>query len=81
MYGSSAGALLGGVFGTVVLLTGIAGWDGGVVMLLMGINPIARIIICIGKGAAAGWISGLVYRLLAKKASLRALLPRASSAR
>ena len=43
------------------------GGDGGVVMLLMGINPIACIIICIGKGAAAGWISGLVYRLLAKK--------------
>ena len=38
--------------------------------LLMGINPIACIVICIGKGAAAGWISGLVYRLLAKKSEL-----------
>ena len=66
----TAGALLGGVFGLVVFLTGLAGWDGGVVMLLMGINPIACIIICIGKGAAAGWISGLVYRLLAKKSEL-----------
>ena len=70
VYGSSAGALLGGVFGLVVFLTGIAGWDGSVVMLLMGINPIGCIVICIGKGVMAGWISGLVYRLLAKKSEL-----------
>ena len=74
VYGSSAGALLGGVFGTVVFLTGLAGWDGGVVMLLMGINPIACIVICIGKGAAAGWVSGLVYRLLVKKSELAGVI-------
>lgn len=50
VYGSSAGALLGGVFGLVVLLGGILGWDGGTVMLLMGLNPIGCILICIGKG-------------------------------
>ncbi|MDD6090407.1 MAG: ECF transporter S component [Candidatus Limivicinus sp.] len=70
VYGSSAGALLGGVFGLVVLLTGIIGWDGGTVMLLMGINAFGCILICIGKGVLAGWLAGLVYRLLAKKKEL-----------
>lgn len=66
-FGASAGAFLGGVFGVVTLVTGILGWDGGTVMLLMGVNPIACILVCIGKGLLAGWISGLVYELLAKK--------------
>ena len=67
LYGPGAGAYLGGVFGFVVLLTGLFGWDGGTVMYLLGQNAIACILICIGKGAAAGWVSGLVYRLLEKK--------------
>lgn len=67
LYGPGAGAILGGVFGFVVLLTGVFGWDGGTVMYLMSLNALGCILICIGKGAAAGWISGLVYRLIAKK--------------
>lgn len=39
IYGKGAGAYLGGVFGLVVLITGLLGWDGGTVMLLMSINP------------------------------------------
>lgn len=67
LYGPGAGAILGGVFGFVVLLTGVFGWDGGTVMYLMSLNALGCILICIGKSAAAGWISGLVYRLIAKK--------------
>ena len=67
LYGPGAGAYLGGVFGVVVLLTGVFGWDGGTVMYLMGQNALACILICIGKGVAAGWISGLVYKLFEKK--------------
>ncbi len=67
MYGAGADAYLGGVFGFVVLLTGIFGWDGGTVMLLLQQNALACILICVGKGAAAGWIAGLVYKLIAKK--------------
>ena len=67
LYGPGAGAILGGVFGFVVLLTGIFGWDGGTVMYLMSLNALGCVLICIGKSAAAGWISGLVYRLIAKK--------------
>ncbi len=67
LYGPGAGAILGGVFGFVVLLTGVFGWDGGTVMYLMSLNALGCVLICIGKGAAAGWISVLVYRLIAKK--------------
>ncbi len=67
MFGPGAGAFLGGVFGFVVLLTGLFGWDGGTVMLLMSQNAFGCILICVLKGAAAGWISGLVYKLLENK--------------
>ena len=69
MYGPSAGAILGGVFGLVTLLNGIAGWDGGTVIYLMGVNPVACILICVLKGAGAGFLAGLVYDLIAKKNS------------
>lgn len=69
MYGPSAGAILGGVFGLVALLSGIAGWDGGTVIYLMGVNPVACILICVLKGAGAGFLAGLVYDLIAKKNS------------
>ena len=67
MYGKGAGAYLGGVFGAVVLVTGLLGWDGGTVMLLMGINPVGCILICLLKGIAAGFFAGLCYELIAKK--------------
>lgn len=67
MYGASAGAILGGVFGVVTLIGGLAGWDGGTVMYLMGIAPVACILVCVLKGVGAGWLSGLVYSVIAKK--------------
>lgn len=70
VYGVGTGALLGGVFGLVVLITGILGWDGGTVMFLMGMNPVATVLICIVKGAAAGLAAGAVYAAIAKKNQL-----------
>ena len=67
MYGAGAGAILGGVFGLVTLISGLAGWDGGTVMYLMGIAPLACILVCVGKGVAAGWCAGLVYSAIEKK--------------
>ena len=67
LYGPGAGAYLGSVFGLVVLLTGVFVWDGGTVMYLMSLNALGCVLICIGKSAVAGWISGLLYRLIAKK--------------
>ena len=51
LYGPKAGACLGGVFGAVVLLACILGWDPALV--------------CLGKGILAGLAAGLVYRAIA----------------
>lgn len=74
VYGVGTGALLGGVFGLVVLITGILGWDGGTVMFLMGMNPVATVLICIVKGAAAGLAAGAVYAAIAKKNQLAGVI-------
>lgn len=74
VYGVGTGALLGGVFGLVVLITGILGWDGGTVMFLMGMNPVATVLICIVKGAAAGLAAGAVYAAIAKKSQLAGVI-------
>ena len=60
LYGHWAGAWLGFVFGLVVLLSGDAG-------PFLAVNPIGTILTVLLKGAGAGFLSGLVYKLLAKK--------------
>ena len=74
MYGRKAGAYLGFVFGLVVLVTGLMGWDGGVVMLLLSQNAIGCVLICLVKGTAAGWIAGVIYEWLSKKNDLAAVV-------
>jgi len=74
LYGGRGGAILGFAFGLVVYITGLMGWDGGFVNILMGINPIATTLLCIVKGTAAGWVSALVYKPIAKKNSLAAVV-------
>ena len=70
IYGVGAGAFLGGVFGTVVLVTGLLGWDGGTVLYLTSINAVATVLICVVKGAVAGLLGGLVYRAIAARSEL-----------
>lgn len=70
IYGVGAGAFLGGVFGTVVLVTGLLGWDGGTVLYLTSINAVATVLICVVKGAVAGLLGGLVYRAIATRSEL-----------
>ena len=74
MYGRKAGAYLGFVFGLVVLVTGLFGWDGGGVMLLLSQNAIGCVLICLVKGAAAGWLAGVIYEWLSKKNDLAAVI-------
>ncbi len=74
IYGAGAGAYLGFVFSLVVVLSGILGWDGGFIMMLMGISPIGLLITALGKGTAAGWISGLVYNAVSKKNELAGVI-------
>lgn len=62
-YGIKSGAWLGLVFGVVVLLAGVLGVD----VFTAGMwnyNPLATASICIVKGAAAGAVSGVVFRVL-----------------
>lgn len=77
LYGRRAGAFLGTVFGAVVLITGFLGWDGGTVLFLMSKNKLAvaeTILICLVKGAAAGYVSAVVYKLIAPQNSLAAVI-------
>lgn len=65
LLGPGAGALLGFAFGAVVLFYGISGQDFFTNMLFVA-QPAFTALICLGKGAAAGFLAGLVYRLVAK---------------
>lgn len=66
LYGKKSGAALGGIFGFVVLLMCITGADvGGAI--LWNINPIMTAILCLGKGAAAGFMAGVFYKIFEKK--------------
>lgn len=67
LYGLGAGTLLGGVFGLVILLIGIFGWDGGGTMALIQMRPVACIGIIMLRGLCAGFLSALVFKLLSRK--------------
>ena len=60
LYGVGAGAWLGLVFGFAVLISGDAA-------AFMVVHPLGTVLTVLCKGAAAGLLSGLVYRLLEKK--------------
>ena len=59
LYGPKAGACLGGVFGAVVLLACILGWDPGGA-ILWNANPFLTALVCLGKGIMAGLVVGAV---------------------
>ncbi|MDR1116727.1 MAG: ECF transporter S component [Oscillospiraceae bacterium] len=66
IYGAGAGALFGGIFGVVVLIGCIGGADAGG-NILWNVNPALTAFLCIFKGAAAGWVSGLVYSAFSRR--------------
>ena len=74
LYGVGAGALLGLVLGVVILVSGLIGIDGGFMLLLLGANPVFAVIVCLGKSTVAGLLAGLVYKLIAKKNDLAAVI-------
>ena len=69
VYGPKAGAYLGGVFGVVVLIACIAGWDFGGNML-WNANPFLTALICVGKGVLAGLAAGAIYSAVAHKSRM-----------
>ena len=66
MYGPRAGAVLGGTFGVVTLIMSINGVDVGA-HILWAAKPAVTAILCVLKGALAGWGAGLVYAVAAKR--------------
>lgn len=66
LYGATAGAILGFAFGVVVLLQGIVGVDA-FTMILFNDHPLWTALLCLGKGTAAGFFSGLAYKMVARK--------------
>lgn len=59
MFGKKLGALMGAIFGVVVVICCMVGLDAGG-FILFSANPILCSLICIIKGAAAGFFAGLI---------------------
>jgi len=79
VYGVSMGTLMGLVFGLIVTLMVVTGLDpSGATMLNM--RPFVTIMVCIVKGALAGFVSALVYKLLKPKKPTLALILSAAAA-
>ena len=66
LFGPASGAFLGGVFGIVVAIQVITGAAGPASTLMLTQAPVITVVLCILKGALAGWISGLVYQAVLK---------------
>lgn len=61
LYGPAGGAILGAVMGVMVIV------DPSTLSVFMPHNPAATIILCLLKSAAAGAVSGLLFKVLYKK--------------
>lgn len=66
LFGPASGAILGGVFGVVVAIQVITGAAGPASTTMLLQAPIVTVALCILKGVAAGWVSGLVYQAIMK---------------
>lgn len=79
LLGPVAGALLGFSFGLIVVIYGVTGVDAFTNMLFNA-QPFMTILLCLVKGTAAGFIAGLLYKLVAKKNSYVAVFVASVSA-
>ena len=66
LLGAGSGALLGGIFGFIVVIQCATGIDPSG-FILWGINPFFTILICMVKGIAAGAVPALVSKLFKKQ--------------
>ena len=79
LLGPKAGTFLGLVFGAVVYIAGATGADSFTFVLFTE-HPILTALTCFGKGAAAGFLPGLLYQLLKKWNDYAAVFIAAASA-
>lgn len=73
LLGPAAGALLGAAFGAVVIFAALAGGDYFTFILLSD-HPLLTVALCLVKGAAAGFVAGIVFRLFRKKSEYAAVI-------
>lgn len=72
MIGPFAGAILGAIFGIIVLINGFSGQDAFTLFLLER-APIITILVCMVKGVLAGLLPGLIVKWM-KKSKLSIIL-------
>ena len=73
LFGEFTGAILGFVFGIVVVMTVISGAEP-FSTLMLNFNPVMTVVICLLKGTAAGYLSGLAYKLLSGHSKMLSLI-------
>jgi len=66
MYGAKAGLFLGLCFGAVVMVSGISG-AAPLSLAMWTASPVLFIIVTLGRGAAQGFVAGVVYKALSKR--------------
>ena len=79
LYGAIAGGIMGLAFGAVVLVQALTGVDGFTLILIED-HPVWTVLLCVVKGTAAGVVSGLLYKWIAKKNSYVGVLVAAAAA-
>lgn len=79
LLGIGAGAILGFVFGFIVLMYGVTGADA-FTALLFSAHPAITSLLCLVKGAAAGAVAGLLYKLISRKNKYVAVFVAAAAA-
>ena len=65
LFGKKGGAILGFVFGLIVMINCITGLDPGG-NILWNTNPIFTALICLVKGTLAGFVPALIYSVIVK---------------
>lgn len=70
IYGWKCGAFLGFVMSAVIFIMGVSA--GGAMIPMVQYNLPASIIVCFGKGIAAGAVAGIVYKVISKKSPVLA---------
>jgi uncharacterized membrane protein len=64
--GVAGGAILGFVFGVVVIVCSLCGLNA-FTFLLLNVSPVITVLVCLLKGTAAGVVSALLFKAISKK--------------
>lgn len=79
IYGAWTGAFLGFVFGFITLMYGVVGADAFTAILFQN-QPLETALLCLVKGTAAGFVSGILYKAFSNKNELVAVFLAAAAA-